>query len=103
MDSCFRRSASNISTNGAANSWYVENGDYLRLQSLALSYDFDGAVLDRLGVSDLTIGISGNNLLTITNYSGLDPMIGGADTNFGIDVGNYPVTPSYLLNIRLTK
>jgi hypothetical protein len=41
--------------------------------------------------------------LTITNYSGLDPMIGGADTNFGIDVGNYPVTPSYLLNIRLTK
>jgi len=73
------------------------------LQSLALSYDFDGAVLDRLGITDLSIGISGNNLLTITNYSGLDPMIGGADTNFGIDVGNYPVTPSYLLNIRLTK
>jgi hypothetical protein len=30
-------------------------------------------------------------------------MIGGADTNFGIDVGNYPVTPSYLLNIKINK
>ena len=96
-------SASNISTNGAANSWYVENGDFLRLQSLALSYDFTGAILDQLGLSDLSVGISGNNLFTITNYSGLDPMIGGADTNFGIDVGNYPVTPSYLLNIRINK
>ena len=80
-----------------------ENGDFLRLQSLALSYDFTGAILDQLGLSDLSVGISGNNLFTITNYSGLDPMIGGADTNFGIDVGNYPVTPSYLLNIRINK
>jgi hypothetical protein len=30
-------------------------------------------------------------------------MIGGADTNFGIDVGNYPVTPSYLLSIKINK
>ena len=96
-------SATNLSTSGAANSWYVEDGDFLRLQSLALSYDFDGAILDQLGLSDLSIGISGNNLFTITNYSGLDPMVGGADTNFGVDVGNYPVTPSYLLNIRINK
>jgi len=96
-------SATNISTSGAANSWYVEDADFLRLQSLAISYDFDGAILDQLGFSDFTIGISGNNLFTVTNYSGLDPMVGGADTNFGIDVGNYPVTPSYLLNIRIKK
>ncbi|MAD30502.1 MAG: TonB-dependent receptor [Flavobacteriaceae bacterium] len=96
-------SATNLSTSGAANSWYVEDGDFLRLQSLSLSYDFDGAILDQLGFSDLSIGISGNNLFTITNYSGLDPMVGGADTNFGVDVGNYPVTPSYLLNIRINK
>ena len=96
-------SATNLSTSGAANSWYVEDGDFLRLQSLALSYDFEGAILDQLGLSDLSIGISGNNLFTITNYSGLDPMVGGADTNFGVDVGNYPVTPSYLLNIRINK
>ena len=96
-------SASNLSTNGAANSWYVEDGDFLRLQSLALSYDIKGAILDQLGFDDFSIGVSGNNLFTVTNYSGLDPMIGGADTNFGIDVGNYPVTPSYLLSIKINK
>jgi len=96
-------SASNLSTNGAANSWYVEDGDFLRLQSLALSYDIKGAILDQLGFDDFSIGVSGNNLFTVTNYSGLDPMVGGADTNFGIDVGNYPVTPSYLLSIKINK
>jgi TonB-linked SusC/RagA family outer membrane protein len=96
-------SVTNISTSGAANSWYVEDGDFLRLQSLAISYDVTGSILDRLGLKDFTIGVSANNLFTLTNYSGLDPMVGGADTNFGIDVGNYPVTPSYLLNIRINK
>ena len=96
-------SASNLSTNGVANSWYVENGDFLRLQSLSLSYDITGPILERLDINNFSIGVSGNNLLTLTNYTGLDPMIGGADTNFGIDVGNYPVTPSYLLSIKINK
>ena len=40
--------------------------------------------------------------MTLTKYSGLDPVVGGdADTTFGVDVGNYPVTPSYLLNINI--
>lgn len=96
-------SASNLSTNGAANSWYVEDGSYLRLQSITLKYDIEGGFVDRLGIKDLKIGISANNLLTITKYSGLDPMVAGADTNFGIDVGNYPVTPSYLFSIKINK
>ena len=96
-------SASNLSTNGVANSWYVENGDFLRLQSLSLSYDITGPILERLDINNLSIGVSGNNLLTLTSYTGLDPMIGGADTNFGIDVGNYPVTPSYLLSVKINK
>ena len=45
---------------------------------------------------------SGNNLFTITNYEGLDPSVGGAaDTNFGIDVGNYPVTEAITLGVNL--
>ena len=81
----------------------MENGDFLRLQSLSLSYDITGPILERLDINNFSIGVSGNNLLTLTNYTGLDPMIGGADTNFGIDVGNYPVTPSYLLSIKINK
>lgn len=96
-------SASNLSTNGAANSWYVEDGSYLRLQTISLKYDLEGGFLDQLNIDDFQVGISANNLFTLTNYSGLDPMVAGADTNFGIDVGNYPVTPSYLLTLRINK
>ena len=50
----------------------------------------------------MNLGVAANNVWTITGYEGLDPAVGGAaDTNFGIDVGNYPVTPSYNLIIGL--
>lgn len=95
-------SVSNLSTSGAANSWYVEDGSFLRIQRVALSYDFAKNVTDKLNLTQLSLGLAANNIYTITGYSGLDPMVGGgADTNFGIDVGNYPVTPSYMFNITL--
>ena len=95
-------SASNLSTSGAANSWYVEDGTFLRLQRIGLSYTFNDDVLKGTGLTNVTLGASANNLLTLTAYEGLDPMVGGgADTNFGIDVGNYPVTPSFLFNLSL--
>ena len=95
-------SVSNLSTSGAENSWYVEDGTFLRLQRLALSYEFNDSFLKNTGLSNLKMGVSANNFWTLTSYEGLDPMVGGAaDTNFGIDVGNYPVTPSFVFNLSL--
>ncbi len=95
-------SVSNLSTSGAENSWYVENGSYLRLVRLAVTYDLDESITSKMGVESVKLGISANNILTFTKYEGLDPGVGGgADTNFGIDVGNYPVTPSYMFNVAL--
>ncbi|WP_370588509.1 SusC/RagA family TonB-linked outer membrane protein [Robiginitalea sp. SC105] len=95
-------SASNLSTSGASNSWYVESGDYIRLQRIALLWNFGDDVLNSLGLKKFEFGLSANNVWTITKYSGLDPVVGGdADTTFGVDVGNYPVTPSYLFNINI--
>ncbi|MEM9917554.1 MAG: TonB-dependent receptor [Bacteroidota bacterium] len=96
-------SAANLSTSGAENSWYVENGSFLRLQQVAVSYEFTNSMISRWGLSRLKVGFAANNLLTITGYDGLDPMVGGAvDTNFGIDVGNYPVTRSYNLTLGVS-
>jgi TonB-linked SusC/RagA family outer membrane protein len=94
-------SASNLSTSGASNSWYVEDGSYLRLVQLRIGYNFDSRVTDKIGISKLRLGLAANNIWTITNYSGLDPQVAGPDTNFGIDVGNYPVTPSYVISLEL--
>jgi hypothetical protein len=50
----------------------------------------------------LRIFASTNNILTITKYEGLDPSVGGnADTNFGIDVGNYPITKSFTFGVTV--
>ncbi|MCW5515645.1 SusC/RagA family TonB-linked outer membrane protein [Muriicola sp. Z0-33] len=94
-------SASNLSTSAAENSWYVEDGSFLRLQRLAFIYNFDTDMVEKWGMSKFSLGLSANNIWTITDYSGLDPVVSGPDTNFGIDVGNYPVTPSYLISLEI--
>jgi TonB-linked SusC/RagA family outer membrane protein len=95
-------SASNISTSGAENSWYVEDGSYLRLQNIAVGYTVPTAAAKKLGFSRARIAASTNNLFTFSKYSGLDPAVGGdADQQFGIDVGNYPVTRSFNVSINL--
>jgi hypothetical protein len=60
-------------------------------------------MLSRVKLQRLRVFVSTNNLFTITKYQGLDPSVGGnADTNFGIDVGNYPITRSVLGGISLS-
>ena len=95
-------SASNFSTNTQSSSFYVENGSYLRLQNVTLGYNLPTALLEKFKMTKLRFFVSANNLFTITGYNGLDPAVGGAaDTNFGIDVGNYPVTRGYTGGLNL--
>jgi len=94
--------ASNFSTNTQANSFYVENGDYIRLQTVTLGYTMPQNILSKLKMNKLRVFASANNLFTITKYQGLDPGVGGnADTSFGIDVGNYPITKSYTVGVNI--
>jgi TonB-dependent starch-binding outer membrane protein SusC len=93
---------SNFSTNTQANSFYVEDGSYVRLQNVALGYSFPKAMTDKIKVGKVRLYGSINNLATFTKYQGLDPQVGGnADTNFGIDVGNYPMTRSVTVGLNL--
>ena len=95
-------SASNFSTNTQSNSFYVEDGSFLRLQNVTLGYTLPTDLLDKFKLTKLRFYVSANNLFTLTGYSGLDPAVGGAaDTNFGIDVGNYPVTRGYTAGINI--
>ncbi|WP_461076960.1 SusC/RagA family TonB-linked outer membrane protein [Spirosoma flavus] len=87
---------SNFSTNTQANSYYVEDGSYGRLQYLTLGYTLPATLLNKVNLSRLRLSLTATNLFTITKYTGLDPAVGGsADQNFGIDIGNYPVTRGY--------
>jgi TonB-linked SusC/RagA family outer membrane protein len=93
---------SNFSTNTQSNSFYVEDGSYFRVQNVTLSYTLPANIIDRWNLSKLKVFMGVNNLLTITGYSGLDPSVGGAaDTNFGIDLGNVPLTRSVTLGLNV--
>ncbi|MFT5998941.1 MAG: TonB-linked SusC/RagA family outer membrane protein [Neolewinella sp.] len=93
--------ASNFSTSQQSTSYYVEDGSFLRMQNLTLGYTLPDNAFNGT-FNSLRVAVSANNLFTITGYDGLDPAVGGsADTDFGVDVGNYPVTRGYNFNLSL--
>lgn len=92
---------SNFSTNNTINSFYVEDGSYLRMRHITIGYTLPSTAFDGV-FTRARVFASANNIFTITGYKGLDPQVGGAaDSNFGIDIGNYPVTRAFNFGIGL--
>jgi len=92
---------SNFSTNTQSASYYIEDGSFTRLRNLQLGYNFPQSMVTSWGINSLRIYLQGVNLFTITNYSGLDPELGGDDRNFGVDRGNYPNVKQFLIGLNL--
>ena len=76
---------------------YVEDGSFVRLKNLTIGYSFPKNVTDRLSLSGIRIYATGNNIATITNYSGFDPEVTTTDNTVsaGVDSGVYPVARSF--------
>lgn len=84
------RAERNASWNTAASSRWVEDGSYLKLKELSLTYQFDKPILKKLGLNTLSTWVSATDVLTWTKYKGIDPEVGPTSiTNiFGIDSQN---------------
>jgi outer membrane protein OmpA-like peptidoglycan-associated protein len=80
---------------------WIEKGTYIRLQSLSLSYTFRNCFND--WIKDLTLYGTANNLLTITNYKGLDPEVnlGGIDPGIDYRWSRYPHTRSFMVGVKI--
>ncbi|WP_374165000.1 SusC/RagA family TonB-linked outer membrane protein [Arcticibacter sp. MXS-1] len=80
---------------------YLEDGDYVRLKTLQLGYNLGKAALSKIKLQKVRIYVSGDNLLTLTNYTGFDPEIGARNTlDIGIDRGIYPQSRTLRLGIN---
>ncbi|MEQ7798628.1 TonB-dependent receptor [Pedobacter sp. ASV1-7] len=82
---------------------FLESGAYLRLKLVQLGYTIPQDVLKKIKVSKLRVYLSGQNLLTLTKYSGLDPEVGtfsALDT--GVDRMLYPQNKRVLAGVQLT-
>ena len=70
---------------------WLEDGSYLRLRNLEIAYAIGKNTLKRIGFKSSRVFVNGQNLLTITKYSGLDPDIAGVNIfERGLDNGQYP-------------
>ncbi|SHH72464.1 SusC/RagA family TonB-linked outer membrane protein [Flavobacterium defluvii] len=85
-------------------SLYVEDGSFVRMKNLQLGYSF----YNKFGLDKLRISLSGQNLWTWTNYTGVDPEVAGGDPNTGDRVKgsgfggwNYPVQPTILMGLNV--
>lgn len=87
---------------GNPSSWFVENGSYLRLQNVQLGYNVPKNICEITKLfSSLRIYVSGQNLLTFTKYSGIDPEIGSnSPLNMGYDATRYPTSRVITLGIN---
>ena len=83
---------------------FVEDGSYLRLKTLTLSYNFKNAFLKKVGITRLQPYLTAQNLLTLTKYKGFDPEVsqyGGDPKVQGIDYGTYPQSKSYVFGFNV--
>ncbi|HSM04346.1 MAG TPA: TonB-dependent receptor [Longimicrobiales bacterium] len=81
----------------------VEDGSYLRLQALTLGYQLPQRLLP--GIRSGRVYVTGQNLFTITDYSGFDPEVnslGGSPSARGLDVGAYPRSRIWNLGVSIT-
>ena len=94
----------------APSTFYLEDGSYLRVKYVTLGYNFDQNALSNAGLQNLRLYVQATNLLTITDYSGIDPEVGlasyygqGADVGgIGVDRGQYPVVKTFTFGLSAT-
>lgn len=90
--------------NGRISNRFVEDGSYLRIQNVSLSYDLPSKIFEKSIFSNVRLYANVQNLYTFTKYSGFDPALGNLDQNItlsGIDLGRYPVPRTTSIGVDL--
>ena len=90
-----------VSNNTYNSSRWLENGSYARIRNLEFGYQLPKSLLSKWHVDNARVFISGQNLLTVTKYKGLDPDLPGASLlQPGLDNGTWPSSRVYSVGIN---
>jgi TonB-linked SusC/RagA family outer membrane protein len=90
------------SSGATPNSYFVENGTYVRMRNAQIGYTFKVAGLKKAGIQKLRVYVSATNLFTLTGYSGVDPELSGNTKDFGIDEGSYASPRTFLFGVNFS-
>ncbi len=103
----YRPTSTDPNGNVRLSQWSVEDGSYLKLKNINLSYTVPSRYMSETHIlSGATISAQVHNVFTITSYTGFDPEVGmynykGVTNIAGMDEGRYPVTRSYSISLVL--
>jgi TonB-linked SusC/RagA family outer membrane protein len=84
--------------------YYVEDASYIRLKYVTLSYNLNKATLQSLKLKNAKLYVTGQDLLTFTNYSGYNPETnfgGDSTTSFGGDYNAFPSSRTVIVGINI--
>jgi len=91
-------------SSNSISSRYLEDGSFFRIKNMKLGYNVPKSVIKSLGLSNIKIYLSGDNLLTITKFSGMDPEVSLQTTEYslaGLYNSNYPISRQLLVGFEL--
>ena len=100
-----RISASQTNANNRVSDLYVEDGSYIRLQNISLSYTLPKSLVTKLKLQNVKVYVNLQNVYTWTNYSGYDPEVGsmyGDALLTGLDYGRYPSPRIYTFGMNIS-
>lgn len=79
--------------------YYLESGDYTRVKLVQLGYSLPNKLISKIGATRVRFYVTGENLFTLTGYTGYDPEIGGQV--LGLDRGVYPQARSIIGGVQI--
>ncbi|WP_286968860.1 SusC/RagA family TonB-linked outer membrane protein [Flavobacterium sp. UBA4854] len=100
----YYESGANATNSPILSTLFLEKSDFIRLNTARIGYNFDLKGLN--WINGLTLYITGQNLITITNYTGYDPLINspksnGGNQSIGIDYASYPTSRTFSFGATL--
>jgi len=88
---------------------WIFDGSFVRLRNIALGYSLPKSLINSIGLENVRVYISGQNILTFTKYRGFDPEVNyrssgssSGNLNLGFDFGSYPNAKSFTLGLNVT-
>jgi TonB-linked SusC/RagA family outer membrane protein len=89
------------------NSWYVEDGSYLRIRNLQLGYAIPSALGSKWGIQRVRLYVNAQNAFNFFGYKGFSPEVASSDSfrpaiNAGIDNGIYPLSATYNFGVNVS-
>lgn len=103
-----RASIDNANRNFRPSDLFVEKGDFLRLKNMTLGYTIPKSVIGKLKMSQARIYVTGQNIITFTKYSGLNPELGyvgggtGQYNQLNVDYAQYPLARTWTIGASLS-